>query len=33
MFNDMLVIDPLEKIRNDVNENVGIIKINCEKNM
>ena len=33
MFNDRLVVDPLEKNRNDANENVGIIKINCEQNM
>ena len=31
MFYDRLVVDPLEKSRNDVNENVWIIKINCEK--
>ena len=31
MFNDRLVVDPLDKSRNDVNEYVGITKINCEK--
>ena len=29
--NDRLAVDLLEKSRNDVNENVGIITINCEK--